>query len=101
MEALNSPLFREIRSHQPFSENYFRPCLLIDHPQLGREFALRYAQYFTHEGAAQLFTDFAQAVDRYAQAYGEIAEAAWKEKIEQQNPQPFSAGEKVMGRSRC
>ena len=27
VEALNSPLFREIRSRQPFSENYFRPVL--------------------------------------------------------------------------
>ncbi len=98
LEALNSPLFREIRSHQPFSENYFRPCLLMDHPQQGREFALQLAKYFTHEGAERLFTDFAQAIDDYAKAYGEIAEAAWKEKIEGQRSQPFSAGKKVVGR---
>jgi MoaA/NifB/PqqE/SkfB family radical SAM enzyme len=97
-EALDSPLFREIRSHQPLSENYFRPCLLIDHPEKGREFALRHAKYFTHEGAEQLFIDFAQAIDRYSEAYGEIAEAAWKEKMEKQNSQPFSTGEKVVGR---
>jgi len=99
MEALNSPLFREIRSHQPYSENYFRPCLLIDHPQEGRRFALRHAKYFTHEGAEQLFTEFAQAIDRYARAYGEIAEAAWKKKIESENPQFFPEGRKVGGRS--
>ncbi len=80
MEALNSPLFQEFRSHQPFSENYFRPCPLIDHPQMGREFALRYAKYFTHEGADQFFTEFAQAIDQYAEAYGEIAGRAWKER---------------------
>jgi hypothetical protein len=98
MEALNSPLFREIRSHQPYSENYFRPCLLIDHPEEGRRFALGHAKYFTHEGAEQLFTEFAQDIDRYAKAYGEIAEAAWKKKIESQNPQPFPEGKKVVGR---
>jgi MoaA/NifB/PqqE/SkfB family radical SAM enzyme len=98
LEALNSMLFREIRSHQPFSENYFRACPLIDHPQKGREFALQHAEYFTHEGAEQLFTDFAQAIDDYSRTYGEIAEAAWKEKIESQNPQPFSKGKKVVGR---
>ena len=97
-EALNSPLFREMRSRQPFSGNYFRPCLLIDHPQEGREFALRHAGYFTHEGAEQLFTDFAQAIDRYAEAYGEIAEEAWKEKVENRSPQSFSTGKKVVGR---
>jgi hypothetical protein len=70
----------------------------MDHPQQGREFALQLAKYFTHEGAEQLFTDFAQAIDDYAKAYGEIAEAAWKEKIEGQRSQPFSAGKKVVGR---
>ena len=98
MEALNSPLFREMRSHQPLSENYFRPCLLIDHPEQGREFALRHAKYFTHEGAEQFFTDFAQAIDSYAKAYGEIAEAAWKEKTEGSTPGPLSVREKVVGR---
>jgi MoaA/NifB/PqqE/SkfB family radical SAM enzyme len=101
MEALNSPLFREMRSHQPFSENYFRPCLLMDHPQRGREFALQHAKYFTHEGAEQLFTDFAQAIDEYAQAYGEIAEAAWRKKKESRSPESFSAGKKVVGRPCC
>jgi len=98
MEALNSPLFREMRSHQPFSENLFRACPLIDHPEQGREIALRHAKYFTHEGAEQLFTDFAPAIDDYAKAYGEIAEAAWKEKIEGPSSQALSAREKVVGR---
>lgn len=95
-EALNSPLFREIRSRQPLSENYFRPCLLIDHPQQGKEIALQYARYFTHEGAERLFTDFAQAIEAYAKAYEEIAEAAWRERS--QSDQPLSAGKKVVGR---
>ncbi len=97
-EALNSPLFREMRSCQPFSENLFRACPLIDHPQKGREFALQHAKYFTHEGAEQLFTDFAPAMDRYSEAYGKIAEDAWKEKIERQSSQPLSTGKKVVGR---
>jgi len=98
MEALNSPLFREIRSRQPFSENFFRPCLLIDHPEQGREIALRHARYFTHEGAEDLFTRFANAIDSYSRAYGEIAEAAWQEKTNPQMKQPLMGGKKVMGR---
>jgi MoaA/NifB/PqqE/SkfB family radical SAM enzyme len=97
-EALNSPLFQEIRSHQPYSENLFLPCLLMDHPEKGREFALKHAKYFTHEGAENLFTDFAQAIDAYAKAYREIAEAAWKEKTESQSGQSLSGGKKVVGR---
>jgi MoaA/NifB/PqqE/SkfB family radical SAM enzyme len=98
VEALNSPLFREIRSHQPYSENLFLPCLLMDHPEKGREFALRHAKYFTHEGAESLFTEFAQAIDAYAKAYREVAEAAWKEKTESQSGQSLSEGKKVVGR---
>jgi len=97
-EALNSPLFREIRSRQPFSENYFRPCLLMDHPELGREIALHHARYFTHEGAERLFTDFAQALDAYAKAYEKIAEAAWKERTRGRSVSTLSAGKKVVGR---
>jgi len=51
-----------------------------------------------HEGAEQLFTEFARAIDRYAEAYGEIAEEAWKEKVENRSSQSFSAGKKVVGR---
>ena len=98
MEALNSPLFREIRSRQPFSENFFRPCLLIDHPEQGREIALRHARYFTHEGAEDFFTRFANEIDSYSKAYGEIAEAAWQEKTKPQMKQPLMGGKKVMGR---
>jgi MoaA/NifB/PqqE/SkfB family radical SAM enzyme len=98
VEALNSPLFREIRSQQPYSENLLLPCLLMDHPERGREFALRHAKYFTHEGAECLFTDFAQAIDAYAKAYREIAEAAWREKTERQGGQSFSEGKKAGGR---
>jgi MoaA/NifB/PqqE/SkfB family radical SAM enzyme len=99
VEALNSPLFREIRSRQPYSENFFLPCLLMDHPEKGREFALMHAKYFTHEGAECLFTDFAQAIDAYAQAYKKIAEAAWEEKIESRGAESLSAGKKVAGRN--
>jgi len=100
-EALNSPLFREIRSRQPFSENLYRPCLLIDHPEQGQEIALRHAKYFTHEGAEGLFTDFAEAIKAYAKAYGKIAEAAWNERIERRDGHPVSTERKVMGRPRC
>jgi MoaA/NifB/PqqE/SkfB family radical SAM enzyme len=97
-EALNSSLFQEIRSRQPFSDNLFRPCLLMDHPDQGQEIALQHAKYFTHPGADRLFTDFAQDIRHYAQTYGDIAETAWKEKMKPQDEQSLPAGKKVVGR---
>jgi MoaA/NifB/PqqE/SkfB family radical SAM enzyme len=101
IEALNSPLFREIRSRQPFSENYFRNCPLIDYPEQGKEIALKFARYFTHEGAEEFFKGLSPDIDAYSKAYGEIAEAAWKERMERQEDKPLPAGKKVVGKPCC
>ena len=97
IEALNSPLFQEIRSRQPFSENLFINCPLIDHPEHGKEFALKYARYFTHEGAEGFFTELAPAIDAYSKTYRKMAEEAWKEKIESHKNEPSLKEQKVAG----
>ncbi len=79
LKALNSPLFKKIRSLQPYSKNLLRPCMLIDEPCVGREMALRHAGYFTHPGAETLFTELSSQIDHYAEQYGEIADEAWEE----------------------
>ena len=97
MEALNSPLFREMRSRQPFSENLYINCPLIDHPEHGKELALKFAKYFTHEGAEGFYTELAPAIDAYSKTYREIAESAWKERNERRNEQTPSKEKKVAG----
>jgi MoaA/NifB/PqqE/SkfB family radical SAM enzyme len=79
LEVLTSPLFKEIRARQPFSENHMKPCMLIDNPHQGRDLALNYASYFTHPSARALFTDLAPHIDRYAQEYEMIADAHGQE----------------------
>jgi len=97
MEALNSPLFREMRSRQPFSENLFINCPLIDHPEHGKELALKFARYFTHEGAEGFFTELSPAIDAYSKTYRAIAETAWKEKTENQSGLTLPKRKKVAG----
>ena len=75
--ALNSPLFKAIRSEQPYHENLLRPCLLVDKPELGRRLALETGAHFTHPGAEALFTTLAPAMDRFAEAYALLADKAW------------------------
>ncbi len=79
LEALNSTLFKRIRSLQPYSKNLLRPCMLIDEPRIGREMALRHARFFTHPGAEILFTELSGQIDRYAEQYREIADGAWED----------------------
>ncbi len=77
-EALASPLFRKIREKQGEHENLLRPCMLIDHPDTGRELFATAGAYPTHEGAAAIFTELAPKMDDYAAQYAEIADPAWE-----------------------
>jgi hypothetical protein len=79
LETLNSPLFKEIRSRHPLSDNPCRPCMLIDEPAQGRDMALNYASRFTHPDAEVLFTELAEQVDEYARQFRPLADAAWEE----------------------
>ena len=79
LETLNSPLFKEIRSRHPLSDNPFRPCMLIDEPAQGRDMALNYACRLTHPDAELLFTERADQIDDYARQFRPLADAAWEE----------------------
>lgn len=77
-EALNSPLFRTIRDVQGRHDNLLRPCMLIDHPDVGRELFRSEGAYATHEGADAIFGPLGEEMDDYARRYGELAEPAWE-----------------------
>lgn len=76
-EALRSPLFQRIRQSQGEHDNLLRPCMLIDHPEVGREMFASEGVYPTHGGAEEIFTELAGRMDEYSREYGEIADEAW------------------------
>ena len=90
--ALSSPLFRKIRERQGEHENLLRPCMLIDHPDYGREFFNSEGAYPTHEGAEAIFTDLSGKMDDYARRYGEIADQAWDEEFRDHPVRTRTAG---------
>ena len=75
-EVLNSELFRRIRNMRPYCTNPYRPCMLIDVPQVSRTAFNMPGVYPTHDGAETLFTDLATDMDEYAAAYGKLADEA-------------------------
>jgi MoaA/NifB/PqqE/SkfB family radical SAM enzyme len=91
-DALGSPLFRKIRARQGEHENLLTPCMLIDHPDLGRELFSDEGVYPTHEGADAIFTELAGAMDDYSRRYGEIADQAWEKEFSGQASQVKRAG---------
>jgi len=76
-DALASPFFRKIREKQGQHDNLLRPCMLIDHPDVGREIFSSDGVYATHEGADEIFTALAEEMDGYSSEYGAIADEAW------------------------
>jgi MoaA/NifB/PqqE/SkfB family radical SAM enzyme len=76
-DILSSDFFRAIRERIPYSDNYLRPCLLIDHPALLRKLVTNYGARPTHPGADALLDDLKDELDRYAAEYGRLADAEW------------------------
>lgn len=77
-DALASPFFRKIRDKQGRHDNLLRPCMLIDHPEVGREMFAEPGVYATHAGADEIFTALADQMDDYSGDYGAIADQAWE-----------------------
>lgn len=71
VEALNGDFFREFRSRQPFNKDLRRPCIMIDNPQVLREVVAKTGAHGTHPGATTMVNEFAQALDKYAEEFGE------------------------------
>lgn len=80
-DALASPFFRKIREKQGEHDNLLRPCMLIDHPDAGRELFASEGAYPTHEGAEAIFTSLADKMDEYSAAYAEVADPVWEEEF--------------------
>ena len=81
-EALGSPLFRKIRQKQEH-DNLLRPCMLIDHPDNGRELFESEGAYPTHPGAEEIFTTLADKMDDYSAEYAKIADKVWDEEFKE------------------
>ncbi len=80
-EALASQFFTKIRAKQGEHENLLRPCMLIDHPETGRELFASEGAYPTHAGADEIFVGLADQMDEYSETYGEIADTVWEQEF--------------------
>ncbi|MBW2028051.1 MAG: radical SAM protein [Deltaproteobacteria bacterium] len=77
-EALDSHLFRFIRSCQPHNENHLRPCMIIDNPHIMREVIARTGARFTHPGAEEIYTVYKDKMDAYAANWARLADRIWE-----------------------
>lgn len=80
-DALASSFFKKIREKQGEHDNLLRPCMLIDHPEVGREIFNSEGAYPTHDGADEIFTDLSDKMDQYSRSYAEVADPVWEEEF--------------------
>jgi len=78
-EVITSNFFKSFRKRQVQTENYLRPCCIIDNPHVLREAVVEAGAYITHDGADTMVTTLAKSLDEYGAGYKELADKAWLE----------------------
>jgi hypothetical protein len=78
-EALNSPFLRYIREQIPYNENLYRPCMLVDKPEVSRSAIQLHQARPTHVGAEAMFSELATEIDQFSCAYAKISDPIWEE----------------------
>ena len=77
-EVMGCQFFKEIRKRQPYSENLYLPCMLIDHPEISRELYKHCNIYPTHDGAECLFFDISEGLNEYSKGVKNIYKDVWE-----------------------
>lgn len=83
LEVLESPLFAAFQKRQPFSDNFLRPCPIIDVPQALRDIISETGARPTHPGAESILTGtIASYLDRRSEEWGRVADGIMARKKE-------------------
>lgn len=81
LEAINSDFFKDLRRRQPYNDNQFMPCMMIDNTHVIREVVKNHQAYPTHESARLMVEDktFMNKLDEISNAFKPIADKAYNE----------------------
>ncbi|MEW6574391.1 MAG: radical SAM protein [Bacillota bacterium] len=83
LEVLKNPLFAAFQKRQPFSDNFLRPCPIIDVPQALRDIVSETGARPTHPGAESVLTGtIASYLDRRSEEWGRVADRIAAQKKE-------------------
>ena len=79
-EALSSPFMKAIREGIPYKDgNMLRPCMIVDRPEVLRNYYEKFNPYETHKNAAAYLTDneIKTKIDEYSKEVKEILDEDW------------------------
>ncbi|MCD8118031.1 MAG: radical SAM protein [Lachnospiraceae bacterium] len=80
LEALKSPLFMEYHREQPFNENMFRPCPMLENPEKLPEMVRKSGAMSTDYESPEEAEHLCEKTTAYAENWTETADELWKEK---------------------
>lgn len=79
-----SRLLAAIRRRQPYSDNYLRPCMMLDNPQTLKEVIEEADPRETCRGGARrLVNDLYPQLQAYASRWGELADEEWRKRYQE------------------
>jgi len=79
-EVLDGDLFTAIRARQPYTDNLFTPCMIIDNPQVLREVVTLSGAHGTHDGAETIIgPEIGAFLDGYAAEMKRRSDPLWRE----------------------
>ncbi|MEZ5070437.1 MAG: radical SAM protein [Bacteroidales bacterium] len=77
-EALRSPFFREFRNQKPFSENFLKPCPLMDVPEAVARLSQFPGVHSTHLAHPESGAELAAKTQPLADAWNPVAQELWE-----------------------
>ena len=81
VEALGQPLFREYQKNQPFNENQFRPCPILDNAPKIAEMVKNSGAKSTEFINPENVDDLCRKTIEYGQTWAKRAEPLWEENL--------------------
>lgn len=84
MEAMQSPFFTFMRMQQPHTDNFLRPCMIIDNPEIWRTACKRFDARPTDHGAGEMVNnpEIIKHLDEYSAAVAPLADKLYKERYQ-------------------
>ena len=79
LEALRSPMLMAYHDGQPFNKNMFRPCPMLENPELLREMVKKSGAVSTDLQSPESADHLCAKCDKYAANWKPVAEKLWKE----------------------
>lgn len=83
LEALKQPLFMAYRRNQPFNENHFRPCPMLENPEFIEKMVKETNAKSTDLQSPERVEDLVAKTKPYAEQWKDKADELWNEIIEE------------------